>query len=142
MKKVNILLVILAIAVVAVSCETYDDYNTDRKTVVGFITPTKNLNSIPEGGSKTDSVSLFVSDISSSPRTFTVTTVPVDTLPTAPENFTYDSTVTFPANTREAKIGVTAIDVTIDDTRRFFQLAIEGEGNVVSGGRSLIGVRN
>ncbi len=142
MKKVNILIVILTIALVAVSCETYDDYNTDRKTVVGFITPTKNINNIPEGGSKTDSVSLFVSDLSSSPRTFTVTTIPVDTLPTAPENFTFESTVTFPANTREVKFGVTAVDNSIDDTRRFFRLAIQGEANVVSGGRALIGVKN
>ncbi len=141
MKKVNIFLVILAIAMVAVSCETYDDYNTDRKTTVGFVTLTKNL-SVPEGGTKTDSVKLFVSDLSASARTFTVITVPVDTLPTAPENYSFESTVTVPANQREVNFGVTAIDNSIDDTRRFFKLAIQGEANVVSGGRALIGVKN
>ncbi|SRX54659.1 hypothetical protein [Aequorivita sp. CIP111184] len=141
MKKVNILLVILALAIVTVSCETYDDYNAERKTTVGFITLTKNI-SVPEGGSKTDSVSLFVSDLSSSARTFTVITVPVDTLPTAPENYSFESTVTVPANTREVKFGVTAIDNSIDDTRRFFRIAIQGDANIVSGGRTLIGVKN
>lgn len=141
MKKVNILLVILTIAIVAVSCETYDDYNTDRKTVVGFVTPTRNI-SVPENMSKTDSVQVFISDISSSARTYTVTTVPVDTLPTGPENYTFESTVTFPANTRQVSFYVTAIDNTIDDTRRFFKLAIQGEADAVSGGRALIGVKN
>ncbi|QQX75408.1 MULTISPECIES: hypothetical protein [Aequorivita] len=141
MKRVNILIVILTIAIIAVSCETYDDYNTDRKTVVGFVTPNKNI-SVPEGGSKTDSVKVFVSDLSSSDRTFTVITIPVDTLPTAPENYTFESTVTIPANTRETMFGVTAVDNSIDDTRRFFRLAIQGEADVVSGGRALIGVKN
>lgn len=142
MKKVNILIVILTIALVAVSCETYDDYDTNRKTTVGFITASKNINNVPEGGTKTDSVQLFISDISSAARTFTVITVAVDTLPTAAENYTFESTVTFPANTRQVNFGVTAVDNSIDDTRRFFRLAIQGEADVVSGGRTLVGVRN
>lgn len=135
-------MVILAIAIVAVSCETYDDYNADRKTVVGFTTATKNINGIPEGGTKSTTVDLFVSDISSSDRTFSVTTVPVDTLGTAPDNYTFETTVTFPANTREASIEVTGVDNSITEDRSFFRLAIQGEADVVSGGRTLIGVRN
>ena len=141
MKKVNILTVILAIALIAVSCESYDDYNTDRKTVVGFVTLTKNI-SVPEGGSKSDSVKVYVSDLSNSARTFSVTTLALDSLETAAENYTYDSTVTFPANTSEAYVHVTAIDNSITDERNYFQLVIEGDANTVSGGRSLIGVRN
>jgi hypothetical protein len=141
MKKVNILIVILAIALVAVSCETYDDFDANRMTTVGFVTLTKNL-SVPEGGTKTDSVKVYVSDVSSVARTFSVIAIAPDTLPTAPENYTFESTVTFPANTREVNFGVTAIDNTIDDTRRYFRIAIKGEANVVSGGRSQIGVKN
>ncbi|MEM0518263.1 MULTISPECIES: hypothetical protein [Aequorivita] len=141
MKKVNILIVILAIALVAVSCETYDDYDENRLTTVGFVTLTKNI-SVPEGGSKTDSVKVFVSDLSNVARTFSVITVAPDTLPTAPENYTFESTVTIPANTREVMFGVTAIDNSIDDTRRYFRIAIKPEPNIVSGGRSQIGVKN
>jgi hypothetical protein len=141
MKKVNILIVILAIALVAVSCESYDDYDTDRMTTVGFVTLTKNL-SVPEGGSKTDSVKVFVSDLSNVARTFEVITVAPDTLPTDPENYTFENTVTFPPNTREVMFGVTAIDNSIDDTRRYFRIAIKPEPNIVSGGRSQIGVKN
>ncbi|OAD90054.1 hypothetical protein A7A78_07500 [Aequorivita soesokkakensis] len=142
MKKVNILIVILTIALVAVSCETYDDYNTDRTTVVGFTTATKNINNIPEGGTKSETVNLFVSDLSSADRTYTVIQVPLDSMETASENYTYDATVTFPANTREASIVVTAIDNSITDERNFFKLAIQGGPDVVSGGLVLVGVKN
>lgn len=142
MKKVNILMIILTIAIVAVSCETYDDYDTDRKTVVGFTSATKNINNVPEGGTKSTTVDLFVSDLSSADRTFTIVAIPADSLGTAPENYTFDSTVLFPANERSASIEVTAIDNSITDERRFFKLAIEGSENVVSGGIVLMGVKN
>ncbi|MAP79841.1 MAG: hypothetical protein CL526_02010 [Aequorivita sp.] len=140
MKKVNILLVVFALALGVVSCETYDDYDTERMTTVGFVTLTKNIR-VPDGGSKTDSVEVFVSDLSNVARTFNVITVPVDTLPVDPENYSFEGTVTFPPNTRKVKFGVTGIDNSLDDTRRFFKLAIEGEANVVSGGRSQIGLK-
>lgn len=142
MKKVNILIVILTIAIVAVSCETYDDYNTDRKTVVGFTTATKNINNIPEGGTKSTTVDLFVSDLSSADRTFTIVAIPADSLATAPENYTFDSTVTFPANERSASIEVIAVDNSITEERAFFKLAVEGSTDIVSGGIVLMGVKN
>jgi|SRR5690606_5346623 len=141
MKKVNILTIILSIALIAVSCESYDDYNTERKTVVGFVTATKNI-SVPEGGTKTDSVRLYVSDYASTARTFTVTTLPLDSLATGSENYTFENTVTFAPNANEAYFSFTVMDVSITDERNYFQLAIEGDANTVSGGRSLIGVRN
>lgn len=142
MKKVNILLVILTIALVAVSCESYDDYNTDRKPVVGFSTATQNINNIPEGGTKSATVNLFVSDLSSADRTYTVVAMPVDSLGTASENYTFDATVTFLANTRESSIEVIAVDNSITNVRSFFKLAIQGGEDVVSGGIVLIGLRN
>ncbi|MBG44561.1 MAG: hypothetical protein CL530_11410 [Aequorivita sp.] len=142
MKKVNILIVILTIAIVAVSCETYDDYNTDRKTVVGFTTATKNINNIPEGGTKSTTVDLFVSDLSSAARTFTIKAIPADSLGAASENYTFDSTVTFPANERSASIEVIGIDNSITDERTFFKLAVEGSADVVSGGIVLMGLKN
>lgn len=142
MKKVNILIVILAIALVSVACESYDDYNTDRKTVVGFTATSLNINSVPEGGSKTDSVEVFISDLSSSARTYTIITLPVDTLPAASENYSFEPTVTFPPNTRSVKFGVTAIDNSITDERNFFRIAIQPQADIVAGGRTLVGIKN
>ncbi len=142
MKKVNILIVILAIALVSVACESYDDYNTDRKPVVGFTLATRNINNIPEGGSKTDSLEVFISDLSSSARTYTVITLPADTLPAAPENYSFEFTVTFPPNTRSVFFKVTGVDNSLTTERNFFKIAIQPQADIVSGGRSVIGVKN
>lgn len=142
MKKVNILIVILTIALVAVSCETYDDYNQERKSVAGFTNATKNINNVPEGGTKSVTVDLFVSDVSSSDRTYTIISVPADTLQAATQDYTFDATVTFPANSREASIEVTAIDNTITEERTYFKLAVEGSADVVSGGMVEVAIRN
>ena len=141
MKKLNILFTILALAAFTVSCETYDDYDTDRETVVGFTTASKNINNVPEGGTKSTTVDLFISDVSSVDRTFSIELVD-DLTDTAPENYTYDATVTFLADTREASITVTAVDVTITDERTFFGLAVKAENGAVSGGRTSVGLKN
>lgn len=142
MKKVNILIVILTIALVAVSCETYDDYNTDRTTVTGFILATQNINNVPEGGTKSLTVELYVSDVASSDRTFSIVAKAADSLGTAPDNYTFDSTVTFLANTQKSSIEIIAVDNSITDDRTFFKLAVEGNEETISGNPILIGVRN
>ncbi len=142
MKKVNILIALLAIAIFTVSCESYDDYNTDRKNVVGFITKERAINNIPEGGTKSATVDLFMTDLSNVDRTFNIIDVPALSEPaTARENYTFDATVTFLANTREASITVTGIDNSIEG-EEYFALAVEGEGDVVSGGIVSVRVRN
>ncbi len=144
MKKNNIIFSLTAIfaLVFMTACETYDDYDTDRTSVVGFIKATENINNIPEGGTKSTTLQLFVSDVSSSDRTFSIVTAPVDTLATGSDNYIFDSTVTFLANERTASIEVTGVDNSITDERSFFRLIVEGSSDVVSGGRILMGLRN
>ncbi len=143
MKKINIIITFIVLALTVVSCETYDDYNADRKTVVGFSVSSKNINNIPEGGERSSTVDLFVSDIADVDREFKIMAIPALEAPaTAPENYSFDATVLIPANTREGTITVTGIDNSIEDPEgEFFALAIEGGGNVVSGGRVSIRVR-
>ena len=147
MKKINILFTFVVLALVMVSCESYDDYNADRKTVVGFSVPSKNINNIPAGpDGRSTTVDLVTSDVSSVDREFKVTTIPAlleeanpPFVETNPENYTYDATVTILANTRTGVITVTGFANSIVDERgEFFTLAIEGGGNVVSGGRTTI----
>ncbi|MDN3724315.1 hypothetical protein QRD02_07960 [Aequorivita sp. SDUM287046] len=151
MKKFNIILTFVVLALVAVSCETYDDYDTDRKTVIGFTSASDNVNNIPEGGERTRTFTdvLFVSDLAPVDRQFTVTVIPTilpDAEPpstaTNPENYTFESTVVIPANSQRGSFTVTGIDNSIEDERgEYFSVAIQGGGNVVSGGRFTVRLR-
>lgn len=152
MKKINIIITFVALALFAVSCETYDDFNAERKTVVGFTSPVdNNVNNIEIGGERERTFNnvLFVSDIADVDREFKVMVIPTilevadpPYVSTNPENFSFDATVTIPANTQLGSITVTGFGKSIVDERgEYFSLAIEGGGNVVSGGRFTVRVR-
>jgi len=142
MKKINILIALFAIVSVSISCDDYEDYDTDRGNIVGFITKERNINNIPEGGTKSATVDLFMTDLSNVDRTFSIVAVSSLTDPeTAAENYTFDDTVTFPANTREASITVTGIDNSIEG-EEYFALSVQAEGDVISGGIVSVRVRN
>lgn len=151
MKKINIIVTFVVLALFVVSCETYDDYNPERKTVIGFASESDNINNIPEGGERTRTFTdaLFVSDIAAVDREFKVVVIPT-ILPEAeppatatnPENYTFEATVIIPANSQRGSFTVTGIDNSIEDERgEYFSVAIEGGGNVVSGGRFTIRLR-
>jgi len=142
MKKVNILIALFAIAILSVSCESYDDYDTNRKNIVGFSALILEINNIPEGGERSRTVNLFMSDIFDEEKTFNIVAVPnLQDPATNPENYSFDTTVTFPPNTRQATITVTGIDNSIEG-EEYFALAIQGEADVVSGGIVSVRVRN
>jgi len=151
MKKINIIITFVALALFVVSCETYDDYDTDRKTVVGFTSSSDNINNIPEGGERTRTFNdvLFASDMATVDREFKVVVIPT-LLPEAdppatdtnPENYSFEAIVMIPANSQRGSFTVTGIDNSIEDERgEFFSVAIEGGGNVVSGGRFTVRLR-
>lgn len=146
MKKLKFITLILTIALVAVSCETYDDYDTNRDTVAGFTKKSQNINSIPQDGEKSTDVDVFASDVKSFERTFTVINVPVinpeENTPTAEDNYTFETSVTIPANERMGSLVVTGIDNSLTSERTFFMLSIQGGPDVVSGGTIMIGLKN
>jgi len=146
MKKLKFITLFLTIALVAVSCESYDDYDTDRDTVAGFTKKTQNINSIPQDGEKSTTVDVFASDVKSFERTFSVVIVPVtnpeENTPTAENNYRYDATVTIPANERLGTLTVTGVDNSLTSDRTFFMLSIQGGDDVVSGGTIMIGLKN
>ncbi len=151
MKKINIIITFVALALIAVSCETYDDYDTDRKTVVGFTSASDNINNIPEGGerSRTFTDVIYASDLAAVDREFKVVVIPTilpDAIPPAtdtdPSNYSFEATVVIPANSQKGSFTATGIDNSIEDERgEYFSVAIEGGGNVVSGGRFTIRLR-
>ena len=148
MKKINLLITLAVILLTAVSCETYDDFDADRKTVVGFNKDSDNINNIPEGGERTRTFNdvIFASDMVDYDREFTVEVIQTllpEAIPPAtatnPENYTFESTVVIPANSRRASFTATGIDVSIEDERgEYFSVQIKGGGNVVSGGKFTI----
>lgn len=142
MKNIKFLILLLAVTVVTVSCETYDDYDTDRKPVVGFTVKNKNISNITSGGTKSTTVEVFASDVSSQDREFSVTDQPIDDgrLPAVRENYEYDSTVLIPANERSGLVTVTGKNVSLTSERTFFKLSIASDPNVVAGGEVVIGL--
>lgn len=146
MKNIKFLILTLTIALVAVSCESYDDYETDRDTIVGFVKKSENINSVPEGGTKSAEVEVFASDVSNVDRTFGIIALPIpdpeNNPPTDAENYTFDSTVVIPANERIGVITVTAIDVTLTKDREYFMLGIKEGSDYIAGGSTKIGIKN
>ncbi|WP_313111677.1 hypothetical protein [Aequorivita sediminis] len=142
MKNIKTIIAFLFTTVLLVSCETYEDYDSEA-TVVGFTKNSSNINRVPEGGTKEGTVTLYVSDVSNADRTFTLVDLPADEFPTATDNYEYPSSVTIPAGVREIEVTVTAIDNSISpDDRTFFILAVQAGEGYVAGGQVLIGLKN
>lgn len=140
MKKINIILAVLTLALFAGACETYDDYNTDRKTVVRFHTvvpregTTENHRiEVEIGGSDLRLVEVFASDETNAERTFNV--ILVDSLTNvASENFSFNPTITIPANERRALLTFNVTDVSLTEDYEDVAIAIEGvTGSIVAG---------
>lgn len=142
MKIFNIILTLVTVAIVFSSCETYDDYNADRETVVGFVTNTANINNVPEGETKdSNPLIIFASDVSNTDRTFKLVVVD-DLTTTASENYTFDPNVVIPAGLRETTVIVTAVDNSLTEERTTVTLEIEAGVDVVSGGRMEVSMKN
>ena len=145
MKNIKFITLILGLTLMTVSCDDYEDFDASERPVVGFSRSTNNINSVPEGGEKSIIIDVFSSTLSSEERSFPITTIPIADpdafAPAAPENYSYDATVTIPANERVGSITVTGVDVSLSTDRTYFVLAIESGNDVVSGGTTLIGLR-
>jgi hypothetical protein len=142
MKIINIVFSLMVIAVVSVSCETYDDFNADRETIVGFPSNSVNISGVPEGGVKdSNPIKIFASDVASTDRTFKI--LVVNDLTTTPsENYTFDPVVVIPAGSRETTFIFTAVDTSLTSEKVTVTLEIEERADVVSGGRVGISMKN
>jgi hypothetical protein len=142
MKNITLIFTLFIATALLVSCETYEDYDSEA-TVVGFTKQSININRIPEGGTAEEVVTIFASDVATVDRTFALIDLPAETNPTATDNYSYPATVLVPAGTREVEVTITAIDNSISPTdRSFFVLAVKAGDGYLSGGRVLVGLRN
>ena len=140
MKKINIIFAIVALALITISCETYDDYEKPREIVVGFTTSTATL-TVADGEEKTTTLNIFSSEATNADRTLNVVVVEGDT-ELASENYTFDPTVTIPANEREASIEFTGFGVSLTEEGEVVTLRIQRDGSYVSGGPAAVTVKN
>lgn len=142
MKNIKIIITVLAVALFAVSCETYDDYEAERTTVVGFTSPVGGPNAVvPAGGTLEKQINVFASDLSSSERTFNVV-VNSELSEVNSENFSFGSVV-IPANERAAVFTVTFTDVSLSPDLQPLRLEIDSSNpeSFISGNSVTIQVR-
>lgn len=143
MKNIKFLTIILGLALFTVSCDKYDNYSASERPVVGF-PANKNINNVPAGGERDVEVTVFSSTVSSADRTFNVVVVPIEDVdtypPSAAENYSYDSTVTIPANEREGVLTVTGKNVSLTSDRTYFKLVLEENPSFIQGSPIFIGL--
>lgn len=140
MKNLKYIITILVIAVLAVSCETYDDFDQDRLPVVGFTSAVGGINAtVPEDGTLDKEVNVFVSDVSSSERTFSVL-INEEGTELGSENYTFGNIV-IPANERGGIFVVTFSDVSITPDYQPVSFRVDNSSGVVSGSEITLQVR-
>jgi len=140
MKNLKYIVTILAIALVAVSCETYDDFDQDRLPVVGFTSAEGGPNAIvPAGGTLEKQINVFASDVSSNERTFAVL-INEEITELGPENYTFGNIV-IPANQRTGLFTVTFTDVSLTSDFQPVRFKVDDSSGVVAGSEISIQVR-
>jgi hypothetical protein len=134
MKKLKIILTIMVFAVLATSCETsYDEYDTDRPVIIGFTKGNDNIK-VRNGGTRTKTVTIFITEGVNVDRTFNVSVV-ADETEVDPENYSFDPVVVIPANERSFDLDVTGIDVSLTEEQLPLTLKVDPKDGILSGGK-------
>lgn len=141
MKKIKYLLLVFAVTIVAVSCETYDDFDEDRSTVVGLQSAVGGPNvNVPSGGTIDKEINVYVSDIAATERSFAVT-VDSEITEVGSENYIIGNAIV-PANQRTGTLIVTFNDVNLTTDLQPVRLKVDNSSSqYVSGGFFTLQVR-
>ncbi|RMA57917.1 hypothetical protein [Ulvibacter antarcticus] len=132
MKKINIVFAIIMIALVSVSCETYDDAPSEFEPILGFTTATGAMTFNPGQTEKTTSATLYITDASSVDRTFTISVVESGTNVPA-ENYSFDSEIVILAGENEATFTITGFNLSLQVDELFLVVAPEPTSGLISG---------
>lgn len=142
MKKAYIFTLILTLTALT-SCETsYDDFEEDRGSTIGFTLgatlelPVSSTNPITDFP-----IPCFVTGVSNVDRTFEVVVVEEET-EVAPENYSFNAMVTIPANERKGFLYFTAMNVSLTSEFQPLIIAFKADENTVSGKRASIALRS
>ncbi len=135
MKKAYILISLIIVTLFVSSCDTYEDYDKERSPVIGFTLGVDFEIALSESNPLIDfPIPYFVSEASSSDRTFQVVVV-ADETEVAPENYSFDASVIVPANERTGTLLFSAMNISLPDEFAPLTLAFEETSEVTSGAR-------
>lgn len=142
MKKIHIIFAIFLATLFVTSCSTsYNDIDPDHKAVIGFTTPDLEISVSESNPEKIRPLPYFVSDVSSSDRTFYIEIIEEETELSA-ESYLFESEIVILANERSGQITITARNnATLTNEYAPLVLAIEDTPGVVSGNRALIKIK-
>lgn len=133
MKKTYIILTLFITTLFVTSCETYDDFEADRPTVVGFTIGPFATGMNPGQTIVFPIATYYISTTSSADRTFQVA---VDESQTgiSSDNYSFDSTVVIPANEQEGAITVTLVNNSLStEPADLIIVFVTTDGTIVSG---------
>ncbi|MFT6687285.1 MAG: hypothetical protein ACJAX7_000283 [Saprospiraceae bacterium] len=142
MKNIAKILVLMVVVFTTYSCsEEYDDYNADTESIVGFA-DLLGIAQVPLGEETVDiEIEFLSSDIASTERSFQVIVVAEGTN-IAAENYTFNSSVTLPANQQSGTFIFTAVDVSLTDDFGDVFLGFESNDLAISNSQINIKVRS
>lgn len=142
MKKLYIIFLLLISTLFTFSCETYDEYEAERPSIIGFtLGGTLQLTITPNNPSITFPVTFFVSESSNEERTFKVIVMDDPNGP-APENYSFDANIVIPANERRGIMPFTAMDVSLTNEYAPVELSFEMVPGLISGPTAKFELRN
>jgi hypothetical protein len=142
MKKIYIVLVLIFTVCSFNSCETYDEYNADRPTIIRFtlggVLP---LTINAANPTRSFDIPYFVSDATNSDRTFEIVVV-ADMTEVASENFTFPSSIVLPAGENRGTVRFTAMDVSLTNEALPVTLTFVQSGELLIGPTAELTIRS
>lgn len=132
MKNISIILAVFALVFTSVSCEKYDDYDTDRPVIIGFTKGTDNIK-VPNNSTREKKVTIFITEAADVDRTFHVSVV-ADKTEVAAENYSFDADFVMPAGERFFEFVITGIDESLTDEKLGVTLKVDEKDGIISGG--------
>ncbi len=143
MRNFKIIAITLIISTFIISCDDFKDFESERDSVVGItgVIGAAPAIVLPPGGTATREIGVFVSDVVSTDRSFNVVVI-AEGSEVGAENYSFDSTVTIPANERRGSFFFTGTDVSLTGDPTPVILAIDNaDPSYVSGARVTLTLR-
>ena len=133
MKKTYIILTLLLTTLFVTSCETYDDFEAERDTIVGFTFGAFDTGMNPGQTIVFPIAKYYITDVSPVDRTFQLVADESLTGITS-DNYSFDSTVVIPANEQEGTLTVTLMNNSLSTEPKDLVIVFSSnDGTIVSG---------
>ena len=142
MKKIYKLVTLIFSILVVSSCTTdFDDINADHTNVIGFTLAVTLELPLSENSPEINfPLPYFVSNTSSSERTFQVVVVEEET-GLSPESYSFEGTVVIPSNERSGQLMFNAYNINLTSEYVPLVIAFESTSDIASGKKMYIALK-